>query len=812
MIKYNNIESRNLQEQVLKNKEDIASLYATDRVLAQLGIKVLGQKDTAAELPQEGNKYGDGYAVGLEPPYDFYIWTRGNEDTEEQDFWFNIGKLAIVGPQGPAGQNGAKGDKGDKGDTGERGPQGQVGSQGPIGLRGPQGPQGPQGPKGDTGDVGGFINLAGIVPNESALPTPASLRDLTKAYLVGTEEPYNLYVQIGATSEEAIWYNMGILNVATYVTVNGEFQNTWNADTKVDKYTGMGYRVYVHTPDGDDTVNYAQSAIAGDIPQRTTNGNIIGPEASKITHDNYYVTKEYIDDNTATNLENGEGAKSLKQAIPAQQDLIDDFRFYGAAWALASAQIGGGNPTTEQVEAVMDAAATNTYDKCINAMVVATGYPREAIVAQIDKTILEQFSQYDLVDNKALSTSGIAFGVNNTNNSPISIVAGYGNILGRKGYPQQSIGSILIGLKNKFNGYCSLVVGEDLDVDSVHHSLIVGNAAIFKVNSFTTDIDKNNARRTLAGWWENGFITLNPTPANKEAIINSTRYDDVEIKLNEVKDSHGIAVFGHHKVLDTSGSLVSGYANCVKSGNGNVVAGNQNSVKDTVNSFVSGLSNTLIYARNSIISGIQNQVYGADQSLIVGASNFSDISYGIIVGLGNSIEGNFNSAIGRGLTRNENNSQGSLIIGTYNDEETNTLLEVGNGSDDTHRSNAFEVYQDGHAEVQTQGTTDKSVATKKYVDDQLLSLTVQATEVGTDRIICPKLSESNINQIYAAYTAKKRVRIRTYVGGHRKDYDVLGCTEYSCTVMAEAGYFIEYTKLGQGGDAYITAYKMTRVN
>lgn len=66
-------------------------------------------------------------------------------------------------------------------------------------------------------------------------------------------------------------------------------------ENKVDKYTGMGYRVYVHTPTGDDTVNYAQSAIAGDIPQRATNGNIIGPEVGKITDDKYYATKEYVD-------------------------------------------------------------------------------------------------------------------------------------------------------------------------------------------------------------------------------------------------------------------------------------------------------------------------------------------------------------------------------------------------------------------------------------------------------------------------------------------------------------------------------------
>ena len=75
---------RNLQEQVQKNKEDIANHYAIDRVLANLGIAVVGQVETAAELPDPltytGN-YGDAYAVGSENDvaagtagFEFYIY------------------------------------------------------------------------------------------------------------------------------------------------------------------------------------------------------------------------------------------------------------------------------------------------------------------------------------------------------------------------------------------------------------------------------------------------------------------------------------------------------------------------------------------------------------------------------------------------------------------------------------------------------------------------------------------------------------------------------------------------------------------
>ena len=46
------------------------------------------------------------------------------------------------------------------------------------------------------------------------------------------------------------------------------------------------------------------------------------------------------------------------------------------------------------------------------------------------------------------------------------------------------------------------------------------------------------------------------------------------------------------------------------------------------------------------------------------------------------------------------------------------MFEIGNGSGEgeTPKSNAFEIYLDGHAEVQTQGETNNSVVTKRYVD------------------------------------------------------------------------------------------------
>lgn len=279
-FKLNNTTLRNLEEQVQKNKEDIANHYAIDRALANLGIEVVGQITTADLLPDPltyTGEYGYTYAVGNKEEvdagnatYDYYVYTRPDPNAgQPNNYWLNVGKISIAGPIGPQGPQGEQGPEGkstkwyygddiyssaDEGDflltsaglvyeyvndqwaykTNIRGPQGPQGIQG---QQGPQGEVGPQGPKGEKGDVGGFINIRGILNNIDQLPLPSTVNDLTVAYLIGETEPYTLYIQVGETSNDAIWNDVGPLNAATLVTSGGEYQNIWDADTKLDKLT-----------------------------------------------------------------------------------------------------------------------------------------------------------------------------------------------------------------------------------------------------------------------------------------------------------------------------------------------------------------------------------------------------------------------------------------------------------------------------------------------------------------------------------------------------------------------------------------------
>lgn len=329
MIKIGDNIYRNLEEQVQQNKEDIAKHWNVDRVLADFGIKVLGKFDYVSDLddPAKVDKstltYGDGFLIGLEVPYDVYVWTRANVNAgEPEDYFLNIGKISIVGPRGPEGPEGPAGETGkstkwyifqtsplypenyNEGDmalgangtvfrlnvvngikswvleTNIKGAQGPQGPQGPQGVPGEPGPAGPAGP---AGDVGGFINIWGIVANVNQLPSPASLNNLTVAYLVGGSAPYDLYIQMGESVATATWFNAGPFNAATLVTIGGAGQNVWDADTKLDKNTAVTEynQLYAKAANGGEGyINVTKDVISDAVVQRRTDGTIFVPTST----------------------------------------------------------------------------------------------------------------------------------------------------------------------------------------------------------------------------------------------------------------------------------------------------------------------------------------------------------------------------------------------------------------------------------------------------------------------------------------------------------------------------------------------------
>lgn len=359
MIKVKDKTYRNLEEQV----QYLSDYHTINQGLAQWGIRVVGQVVSESLLPPPAaydGEYGDAYAVGEEAPFFFYIWTRPSI-VGEPGYWFPFGEISIVGPQGP------KGDKGDKGNTGEstkwyvgtypsevanpqvndlylfsgdgdvyqyngttwrlktniRGPQGPQGFQG---LRGEPGKDGEPGPQGPQGDVGGFINIWGILTDAAQLPTPASLDNLTVAYLVehagGTDQAndhYDLYIQVGETSDTAIWQNSGPFNAATLVTSGGVGLNVWDADTKLDKVTDITStkQAYVKNENGNQVMFPISNIVLNEsIVQRRSDGTIFVP--TNTTLSNAAISKYQADESYVPKVIPTDGTKKAYIAAGSQ--------------------------------------------------------------------------------------------------------------------------------------------------------------------------------------------------------------------------------------------------------------------------------------------------------------------------------------------------------------------------------------------------------------------------------------------------------------------------------------------------------------
>lgn len=211
---------RTLPEQVEKNKEDIASIYANNLTVAEFGLKVVKVSEYAPTDDElETLEFGDAWLVGIAEPYEMYVVTR-LEDEESGTYlkqWVNVGDFPRQGPQGPQGIQGEQGTQGPQGVQGPRGIQGPQGVQGSQGVQGPRGEKGDRGIQGPRGE-GGSFKIIGILANSSLLPDPSTLTEKSFAYLIGTQAPYDIYVQVGETN--VVWQNVGPANAQGTIVLN----------------------------------------------------------------------------------------------------------------------------------------------------------------------------------------------------------------------------------------------------------------------------------------------------------------------------------------------------------------------------------------------------------------------------------------------------------------------------------------------------------------------------------------------------------------------------------------------------------------
>lgn len=193
---------RNLQQQVGKNKVDIASLAA--------GIKVKGFGDEVPELQP-----GESWLKGTGPYHLIMCTEAGNVD---------LGEFPAKGPQGIPGEQGDAAELGTVSattETIEAGlnatatvekdgtnlsfkfelPQGERGVKGDKGDKGDQGPQGIQGKQGPQGLPSPIATLQGTFSSADQLPNPSTVPS-SYAYLVGSNGNYTIYAKVAGAWED----------------------------------------------------------------------------------------------------------------------------------------------------------------------------------------------------------------------------------------------------------------------------------------------------------------------------------------------------------------------------------------------------------------------------------------------------------------------------------------------------------------------------------------------------------------------------------------------------------------------------------
>lgn len=246
MLKFGNQEFRNLEEQVLKNQQDIQDFKDGNQTIAEFGITVVGILSSADQLPASGDNFGDAYLIGTETPYDMRVWTRNIP--EQRAMWVDLGAFPLQGPQGPKGDKGSQiysgnglptitGQEGDiyintatgilyqyegtewkekfsiKGPMGPRGLQGLQGIQGPKGETGSMGPMGPRGIQGPKGDYGPSFNIQGTLASTANLPTPTEdMKNKGYAYIIPDAQGVkNVWVIQGTDTLQ--WTDLGTAGV-----------------------------------------------------------------------------------------------------------------------------------------------------------------------------------------------------------------------------------------------------------------------------------------------------------------------------------------------------------------------------------------------------------------------------------------------------------------------------------------------------------------------------------------------------------------------------------------------------------------------
>lgn len=245
------------------------------------------------------------------------------------------------------------------------------------------------------------------------------------------------------------------------------------------------------------------------------------------------------------------------------------------------------------------------------------------------------------------------------------------------------------GTNNSVSGESAHAEGHENTVDT-KYAHAEGNNNTISVNALSSHAEGNG--NTVTG-----------SNAHAEGMNNKALADNVHVEGGSNTASSSAA---HAEGSNTTASGLNSHAqnaNTTASGNNSTAIGYK-TVAQSEESFAGGVE--------TVVKGNYSFAFGSKNLIDSNAQN--SVAFGIYNTINNSH--NDSTVFGYG---NKTSASGQFILGRYADStsivDKKPIFLVGNGLSDENRSNALEVYKDGHVEVKTVGTTDNSVVNKKYV-------------------------------------------------------------------------------------------------
>ena len=319
------------------------------------------------------------------------------------------------------------------------------------------------------------------------------------------------------------------------------------------------------------------------------------------------------------------------------------------------------------------------------------------------------------LSNHAIANGAAAFGRQNYASGGYSFAAGRNNHAANY--------ATAMGKENLAHGIFSIAMGVNNKTEAPY-------TAAIGFSSDATDKDSmalgTRCHATGNGSWAAGW--------------ESTASGDKSIALSGVASGvsavaiKGTASGNHSTAL--RGTAEGEYA--VSAGDGAFAAGTNSfaankgqATKGYATAFgTSTASNTYAFAanRDNIASGGDSAAFGYGTkasgwaSMTTGASTRASGQCSFAGGQGSNAAGSHSIAFGYGINTSSS-IKGQAAFGQFNWADPDALLIVGNGvaNEDgtTTQKNAFTVLKDGSAKIQTMGTSDNSIATRKFVLDNM---------------------------------------------------------------------------------------------